>query len=144
MSSEALQLKIAYEELGMSPEEIAEDRGLELASVKAALMQSSSVYRRACGQEDSEEAKLNFSDADLDQVNAVIRNIALYAEDPNLQFKAATYIRDDKKGRKDVVKQMGGSQFNILMFNEQMQKIRGVADAAKRVLIGDSKDPINV
>ena len=37
MSSEAEQIKLSYEQLGMTPEEIAEDRGLDAAVVKATL-----------------------------------------------------------------------------------------------------------
>ena len=124
MSGEAESIRVAFETLGMTPEEIGEDRGLEVTSVKASLMATSSKYRKACGQEPEEEDTLNFSDADLRDVNAIILSTAKYAEDPNLRFKAATYVRDDKKGRKEVVKQMGNQSFNILVFNEQIAKLR--------------------
>lgn len=137
--AEIQSIKVAYEELDMSPEEIATDRELDVVSVKAALMQSSAKYRRACGAENTEDtAKLNFTDNDLEAANDVIRNLALYSEDDHLRFKAATYIRDDKKGRKEVVKLMShGPHFNILMFNEQMAKIREVAEKAKQRVIGN-------
>jgi hypothetical protein len=124
MTGEQESIRVAYETLSMTPDEIAEDRGLEVASVKASLMATSGQYRKDCGQEPVEEDRLNFSDADLADVNDVILQTAKYAEDPNLRFKAATYIRDDKKGRKEVVKQMGNQSFNILVFNEQMAKLR--------------------
>ena len=124
MSGEQESIKVAYEQLGMTPEEISEDRGLEVAAVKASLMATSGGYRKACGQEPEDEDSLNFSDADLRDVNEVILQTAKYAEDPYLKLKAAIYIRDDKKGRKEVVKQMGNQSFNILVFNEQMAKIR--------------------
>ena len=64
----------AFEEEGMSPEEISETQGLELASVKAGLMQFSSKYRKACGQQDeSIDDGLNFNDDDMRRVNQVIR-----------------------------------------------------------------------
>lgn len=135
MTTEVLQIKNCYETLDMSPEQIAEDRGLELPAVKAALMQSSSKYRVACSGEPDDESKLNFSDEQLEAVNTVILQTALYAEDPHLKFKAATYIRDDKKGRKDAPKQLGGQQFNILMVNEALRKNRSVADDIKRSVI---------
>ncbi len=124
MTGEQESIRVAYETLGMTPDEISEDRGLEVASVKASLMATSSKYRKACGQEPEEEDKLNFSDQDLQDVNEIILQTAKYAEDPNLRFKAATYVRDDKKGRKEVVKQMGNQSFNILVFNEQMARLR--------------------
>ena len=124
MSGEQESIRVAYEQLKMTPDEIAEDRSLEVASVKASLMATSGVYRKDCGQEPVEEDRLNFSDADLADVNEIIMQTAKYAEDPNLKFKAACYVRDDKKGRKEVVKQMGNQSFNILVFNEQMAKLR--------------------
>lgn len=142
MSSENLQIKVSYEELGMTPEEIAEDRELDINAVKAALMQSSAVYRKNCDAEDKDEAALNFSDQDLKQVNEVIKQIAIYGEDDNLRLKAAMYIRDDKKGRKEVVKAVGGQQFNILMFNEAMKQVRGAASSVKQKFIEGSAIPV--
>jgi len=142
MSSENLQIKVSYEELGMSPEEIAEDRELDINAVKAALMQTSAQYRKACGAEDEDEAALNFSDQDLKQVNEVIKQIAMFGEDDNLRLKAAMYIRDDKKGRKEVVKAVGGQQFNILMFNEAMKQVRGAASEVKQKFINGAPIPV--
>ena len=118
MTSELQQIKSSYEELGMSPEEISVDRELDLVAVKAALMQSSSKYRKACGKEDEVEDNLNFNNEQLQRANDVIYELAMAAEDEHLRFKAATYIRDDKKGRKELVKQVQGMSFNILNFNQ--------------------------
>ena len=54
-----------------------------------------------------------------------------------MKFKAATYIRDDKKGRKEVVKLMQGNTFNILQFNEAMGKVREMANGAKKKVLGN-------
>jgi hypothetical protein len=122
----------AFEEEGMSPEEISETQGLEISSVKAGLMQFSSKYRKACGQQDeSIDDGLNFNDDDMRRVNQVIRELALGAEDENLRFKAATYVRNDKKGRLEPAKALGGGQFNILFINEQLRKVRSVAEGLK-------------
>lgn len=136
MSNELEQMRLSYENLGMSPEEISEDRGLDLTAVKAGLMQCSPAYRKACGQEEGEDDTLNFSDDDLRRVNGVIKEIALSSEDDGLRLKAAMYIRDDKKGRKEVIKQVGSMQFNILQFNESMRKARAVADGVKQSQLG--------
>jgi len=136
MSNELEQFRISYEELGMTPEQIAEDRELDLAAVKAGLMQCSSKYRKACGRSDEDEDDLNFSNDDLRRVNDVIKQIALGAEDDNLRLKAAMYIRDDKKGRKEIVKAVQNMQFNVLQFNQAMQKVRSVGDAMKQEILG--------
>lgn len=133
MSGEQESIRVAYEQLKMTPNEIAEDRNLEVASVKASLMATSVQYRKDCGQEPIEEDKLNFSDQDLIDVNEIILQTAKYAEDPNLRFKAATYVRSDKKGRLEPVKQLANSSFNILVFNEQMAKLREMKQKAIEV-----------
>jgi len=139
MNAEITSIKIAYEEEGMSPEDIASDRDLEVGAVKTALMQSSSQYRKACGREESESDGLNFGDDDLRRVNQVILDLALGAEDEHLRLKAAMYVRDDKKGRKEVVKGIAGQNFNILMINEQLRKGREVSDRIIKKL-----NPVNV
>lgn len=131
MTAELTTIKTAYEQENMTPEEIAEDRGLDLAAVKAGLMQVSVTYRKACGKEEIEEDTLNFSRDEQQRVKDALLDIGLGAEDDHLRFKALVYIRDDAKGRKDVVKNIGGQNFNILMINEKMKQVREVADRIK-------------
>lgn len=131
MSSALEQLKIAYETLGMSPEQIAEDQELDLIAVKAGLMQVSGKYRKACGAEEEGKNDYNFSDEQLDDANKVIHELMMGSEDEHIRLKAAMYLRDDKKGRKDVVKQVGGLQQNILMFNQTIQAVREKANKLK-------------
>jgi hypothetical protein len=131
MTAELTTIKTAYEQENMTPEEIADDRGLDLAAVKAGLMQVSANYRKACGKEEEEEDTLNFSRDEQQRVKDALLDIGLGAEDDHLRFKALVYIRDDAKGRKDVVKNIGGQNFNILMINEKMKQVREVADRIK-------------
>lgn len=131
MTAELTTIKTAYEQENMTPEEIAEDRGLDLAAVKAGLMQVSANYRKACGKEELEEDTLNFSRDEQQRVKDALLDIGLGADDDHLRFKALVYIRDDAKGRKDVVKNIGGQNFNILMINEKMKQVREVADRIK-------------
>jgi hypothetical protein len=100
-------------------------------------MQCSSKYRKDCGRSEEEDDSLNFSNDDLRRVNDVIKEIALSSEDDGLRLKAAMYIRDDKKGRKEVVKQVGNMSFNILQFNEMMQKTRSVGASIKQQMLGE-------
>ena len=93
------QVVTAFEDLGMSPEEIAqsEDFNMDLLTVKAILMQFSSLYRK----ESKNDAALQFSDGEAEECKDIILNIARYTEDEHLQFKAASFILNDKKGRLD-------------------------------------------
>lgn len=132
MTGELTSLKVAYENEGMSPEEIAEDRALDVLSVKAGLMQCSSVYRKACGQESEDDITLNFSNEDLKRVNETILSLALGSEDDNVRLRAAIYVRDDKKGRKEIVKAVQNNNFNILDFNSIQKSAREQANRIKQ------------
>ena len=141
MNSTDVQIRRAYESESMSPEEIAQDQGLDVVAVKAKLMQISSVYRKDCGAEGETDAARNFSDGELEEVNEIILNVARNAEtsdgsvDYKTRLQAAIYVRDDKKGRRDAVKQMAGmGGFNILTFNTAIQMARGKADSMKRAV----------
>lgn len=135
------QIKAAYEVNGMLPDEIADDLGYEVPAIKAKLMQISSAYRKACGVEPVDEDRLNFSEDQLLAVNRVIFELAIGAEDEHLRGKMATYVRDDKKGRKEIVKNVGNNTFNIVTFNESIQQARLRADSAKKQL---ERKPIEV
>lgn len=147
MDPELQTIRLAYESEGMTPEQIAEDRELELPAVKAALMTVSSKYRKDCGKEPEEEDNLNFSKDEARRIKEEMVSIALSAEDPNLRFRACTVIRDDFKGRRDVVKGVQGMQFNnILMINDRMRQMREVAGGMVKQVLGNSgpKKIINV
>ena len=102
----------------MSPEEIAEQEDIDITSIKAILMQFSSIYRKSCKVDDS----LNFTEDELVRSNQVIASLMQYAEDENLRFRAAKYIRDDKKGRLDAPSALAGLNVNVLMFDERLKK----------------------
>lgn len=124
MTAEAESIKAAFEVSRMTPEQIAADRELDIVAVKAALMQCSSTYRKACGSEPEDEDALNFSDEQLKKVNEEIYMLAVYSSDEHVKTKNLHYIRDDKKGRKDIKSHLTNNTFNILNFNESLQKAR--------------------
>ncbi len=146
MTSELTAIRTAYEQEGMTPQEIADCQELDIVAVKAGLMQCSAKYRRDCGKEEEEIDNLNFNNDQLARVNDIIVDPALGAEDEHLRFKAASYIRDDKKGRRDVVKGMAGNNFNVLFINQQLEKARQVTDSIKQRILGNGqqKEAINV
>lgn len=143
MSACVNQVVASYND-GMTPEDIAEQEDLDIVAVKAVLMQSSSTYRQACKAEtklDPDKAELNFDEVQLRRANQVIFDIMLSAQLPDrspdyrTQLKAAQYIRDDVKGRLSPVKNINnGPTFNLLTFNEQLDKARLGATAARRLV----------
>ena len=114
------QIKLAYEEEHMSPAEIAEDQGLNEIAIKAKLMSISSQYRKDCGREPEAEDRKNFSDSQLEVVTQRLYELGLTTQDENLQFKVLSYIRDDKKGRREARSMISGSNFNILQLNQSL------------------------
>ena len=117
-----------YETLGLSSGEIAEQEGLDETVIKAVLLQCSDKFRK----ENGEVSQLDFSDEDLIAANDIIRNLAKYSEDENLRARMATYIRDDKKGRKNPIAQLAnkGQPINALIFNVQFEKARRAIERA--------------
>lgn len=143
MNSQLVQIKSAYEVENMSPQEISESLDLDITATKASLMHCSSKYRKDCGMENPSEDKLNFSDNDLMEANDVIRDVMHGATYPDgsIDYKTraamATYVRDDKKGRKEVARAMRdmGNTNILMMFNEQISTARELAQKAKGQLI---------
>jgi hypothetical protein len=100
------QLVAAYETAGMSPEDIAADFGLEVASVKLTLMNESPVYRRAYRKVDED-----VSEAEMKEMFQVLMHVARNEIDhPGQRRKAAEFLINERKGRNDLAK---GSQKNI-------------------------------
>jgi hypothetical protein len=132
------QIKTAYEVNGMSPKEIADDQGFAEESVKAKLMQISAKYRKDAGLEDEAESALNFSISEAEEMKGIVLNVARTTDDDNLRFKAATWVLDDKKGRKDVVKALqNGPVLNLLTINEFFAKGREAANNMKEKILNN-------
>lgn len=133
MSAVLQQLKVAYEQEGMSIDEIASDLDLEPIAVKSGLMQVSSKYRKEVGApSNGEENSNDFTDDQLRDINDVIYQIAVSSESDKVRLAAATYIRDDKKGRKELKRLMGsgGVTINVLeAFNNRLSQVRKVIEA---------------
>jgi hypothetical protein len=90
---------------GIKPEQIAEDLGFPVHAVKAKLMSLSSTYRKACGMEEEEVDELNFSKEEQLQIKRELFSLAMSTEDDHLRGKLLLNLRDDGKGRKDIVRQ---------------------------------------
>lgn len=145
MTAEMTSIKNAFENEGMSPEQIAECQNLDPLAVKASLMQTSSIYRKACGATDEEDDDgLNFNKDDQRRFVQVIREIALGSENEELRLKAAIYARNDHKGRLEPARALAGNNFNVLMINEKLQAVRQVASNITSNVMKARKDTVNV
>ena len=135
MQAELESIRTGYETLKLTPEQIAEDRNLTVEAVKAALLNCSPAYRRDAKAEPKDDSRLNFSDDQLVHINEEIFRLAIYAEDENVRTKNCHYLRDDKKGRKEIRNVLGGNTFNILAFNQTMQRAREGAERMKMQVV---------
>lgn len=136
------QIRKAYEEEHMLPAQIAEDLGFAEVAVKAKLMEVSGKYRKDCGKEPLDEDDLNFTDQQLRAVNNAMYEDAFSATFPDgspdykTRQRIREYIRDDKKGRRDVKKVVQNNHFNILeSFNLAKAQAQLQAQEARKKLI---------
>lgn len=134
MTAANSQIIAAYEDLGMSPDEIAQDQDLDVSAVKSVLIQFSTKFRKDIKVDES----LDFTEDQVKRATDVILHLAQYSEDESLRFRAARYIRDDKKGRLDVIRSMTGLNINVLTINEQMQKAIAAVNKSKGIVDIDS------
>lgn len=134
MTAANQQIVTSYEELGLSPTEIAEELDIDETAVKATLMQFSITFRRDAGERPKE---IGFTDEQEQAVVDVIANIARgYTDaDERTQLRAAMFLRNDKRGRLDIGKQLNGLNINVINFNEQMQKAIAAKQRSKEQII---------
>jgi hypothetical protein len=123
------QIVSAFETEGMKPEEIAVEFELDPVAVKATLMQFSPIFRDSIKTDKS----LDFHDNDLLDANDTIVRIMRHTEDENLALRAAKYVRDDKKGRLDVLSGLGKININIAVFNQRLLEARQAKAQSKLV-----------
>jgi hypothetical protein len=135
MTAANQQIISAYEDLGMTPDEIAQDQDLDVAAVKSVLIQFSTAFRKDVKKDDA----LDFTEDQVRRATDVILHLAQYSEDENIRFRAARYIRDDKKGRLDVIKSMTGLNINVLTINEQMKRAIDAVNKSKGIIDVDTQ-----
>jgi hypothetical protein len=52
------------------------------------------------------------------------------------------YVRDDKKGRKEINKAIGGSPINIFQLNDQLAKMREIKSNIVEAALGGRKQGV--
>lgn len=128
MTGSTQQIVTAYEVNGLEPEQIviAFDGEYDILAIKSVLMQFSGKYRSVTKPElqaDGTKKEVGFTDEDETFALSTIRRLAEYAEDEHIQAKMAMYIREDKRGRRDAVKQVGqGASGNIFLLQQFISK----------------------
>lgn len=115
----------SYEVLELSVEDIAAQEGLEVESVKAILAGHSSLYRERLRSDSATE---DISNGEFEDIKSAMKQIALYGEQEGVRLKALRFLWDEKKGRNEIKKDEGARNLrvNVLIFNQQLKKIREV------------------
>ncbi len=140
-SSGDIQIVTMYEELGFSPEEIAEDLDYDIVAVKSSLISHSKKYASLFTTKDvltPEQAEANkelFTDDDMRVAANVMKDLATGAEAENVKFRAAEFIINERKGRNDI-KALKETQVNIVMFNEQIARAKAVQEKMRAMYNG--------
>jgi len=131
------QIITAYEDCGMSPEDIAADLGYEVEAVKMILLQHSSVFSDKALTRANESRELVVKDeevfgtADIKIAKATIKELCLHSEVDTVRFRAAEFMINEAKGRNDL-RALKESNFNIVMISETMTKAREAMSRAKQ------------
>lgn len=144
------QIVQAFDQLNLTPKQIADEFNLNEIAVKAILMQFSPVYRKSMDTEIDN----NFTDKELVEANNVMLGLIRHSEDDHLRFKVAKYIRDDKKGRLDIGKNMAGLKMDVTVFNQYLvdareavkhsKSLNSPSPAPTNMQLEDDKEAINV
>jgi len=109
-----------YEEANLSPEQIAEDTGFQLAAVKATLTQFSKVYRDVLKEKGATRVSEMITDDELSEMLDVVKSLARYSEIEGIKLKAACRIIDEKENRLNVINEVKNANYNLIMFNQQL------------------------
>lgn len=125
----------AYETCGATLEEIATTfPDIELLAIKATLLQFSPKYRddvKKAAKSESPDSAHEFTDTDAVEALSVMRRLMHEAEDQNLQYRCAKYIRDDKKGRLDVMNGLRSLNVNVAIFNQRLKEAKAAKELSK-------------
>jgi hypothetical protein len=129
MSLAITQLIASYEQAGMSPEQIAQADGLEVAAVKAVLFAKSAMYRQAVGRPGplnaaSDTKAVDLTETDEELANNVFRQLAESADNDSVRLKAACRIKDERRKRLDPRAGFGAiiNNTTIIALNDHFSK----------------------
>lgn len=144
ISSIDIQVKTAYEDLGMSPEDISVELQIDKSAVIYSLTNHSPAFRKLVRQADAaktNEAQPNsvvdpyqdptnptvnqssdLTPDDATEMLLIMRQIAQGSEDDNVRLRAAQFIYNEQKGRNSNVDQRIGSGLTLAQLNAGIRR----------------------
>lgn len=132
MSAQSKEIVSMFEVCGMTPEQISDEVGIELAVVKCCLKANSSAYNETVLPEH------DITDAEFEQIKMGYKQL-MFSEDEKVRERALRFLWNEKKGRnedKTMIANIG--KMNIIMFNERLNKAR---QARERFLSKNNSEP---
>lgn len=117
------QIKVAYEENEMSPEEIAGEFGFDLTAVKVALSRTSAKYRK----DVKAGAEEDISDDEFREIKRVAKDLALYSENDAVRARMISFLWNEKKGRNNTEK-AAPLKLTLIQINEQLRNVKRHTD----------------
>lgn len=140
MSNCDLELVTNFEVNGMTPEQIAQDAGLEVSAVKAFLMQYSALYRQL---QQGGDKSLELTNDEFDEVKQTLFEIMRYQKEdrPNTSAKIAMFLYKDKKGYLNPQAPLPSINLNVMDFNGRMKQCLAAEErtAQKAIEIAERK-----
>ena len=121
------QIVRLYEDSGLGITDLAEVFHMEPETVKLALVQGSAKFREEIKQDPS-----LFNDGDLQSATMTMTQL-LVAEEPNVRFRAAKFIINEKLGRHNL-KNVQQLNINVNLFNSQMKKAKEAINRSKGII----------
>ena len=123
-----------YEQLGLTTPQIAVDRSVEEGFVIAVLAQYSTYYKKGLKEKLSKEI---VDDAELEQLKATLKQIALFSTDDNLRAKYCVWLINEKLGRNEQVKINAPTAQGQLANSIALKMLNQARAAVERSLIGN-------
>jgi len=126
MNASDREIVTRYDDLGLTPEDIAADLSLETDAVRMVLSQYSANYKSSLRESGNTERKV-FNELVANRAASVMEQL-LYAEDESVRYRAAKFVIDEHRGRNDAavanMKAMQNVGIGILQLNTAVQKAR--------------------
>lgn len=121
MNDSTAQIVTAYEDNGLTPEQIVEsfDNEYDLLAVKAVLMQFSAKFRTD-NRSGKEEA--SFSSEDEILARSALKRIVQYSDDDLTVARVSMFIINEKRGRLDKVSNNNNPMVGLLQFQKFLEQ----------------------
>jgi hypothetical protein len=140
------RITLKYDDLDMSPQEIADDEQLDVECVKVCLNIHSQKYRNATAIKQPNEQEEEITDTEYKLILQGYKSLALTSENEHIREKASKYLIEEKKGRNEArIKALmptanNGGVVNVLMLQQAFGQIKKI----RRQLRGEQNDTLDI